>query len=121
MKKALFQINDGPIYMGYTSGARWNGWATPYFTFEEAQKLQAEFSKGAGSPMLYDVTKDKKYLDAAEFLEMHCKQMNRMLRDCGMSRIDPRNMFDYLVLYCLRPEDELFMSERMEALMTELF
>lgn len=64
---------------------------------------------------------DEEYLDAAEFLEMHVKQMNRMLRDCGLSRIDPRNMFDYLVLYCLRPEDELFMSERMEALMTELF
>lgn len=45
--------------MGYTSGARWNGWATPYFTLEEAQKLQAEFSEGANSAMLYDVNKDE--------------------------------------------------------------
>ncbi len=59
MRKSLFQINDGPIYMGYTSGARWNGWATPYFTLEEAQKLQAEFSEGANSAMLYDVNKDE--------------------------------------------------------------
>ena len=58
MKKRLFQINEGPIYMGYTSGARWNGWATPYFTFEEAQKLQAEFNQDVESPMLYDVSKD---------------------------------------------------------------
>lgn len=58
MRKTLFQINDGPIYMGYTSGARWNGWATPYFTFEEAQKLQAEFNQDVASPMLYDVSKD---------------------------------------------------------------
>lgn len=58
MRKALFQINDGPIYMGYTSGARWNGWATPYFTLEEAQKLQAEWSENTECPMLYDVTKD---------------------------------------------------------------
>ena len=58
MRKALFQINEGPIYMGYTNGARWNGWATPYFTFEEAQKLQAEFNQDVQSPMLYDVSKD---------------------------------------------------------------
>ena len=45
--------------MGYTSGARWNGWATPYFTFEEAQKIQAEFSQGVDFPMLYDVNKDE--------------------------------------------------------------
>ena len=47
--------------------------------------------------------------------------MNRMLRDCGMSRIDPRNVFDYLVLYCLRPEEDLFMSDRMSMLMSEIF
>ena len=58
MKKALFQINEGPIYMGYTSGARWNGWATPYFTLEEAQKLQAEWNIGEDLSILYDVTKD---------------------------------------------------------------
>ena len=58
MKKMLFQINEGPIYMGYTSGARWNGWATPYFTLEEAQKLQAEFNQDVESPMLYDVSRD---------------------------------------------------------------
>ena len=58
MRKALFQINDGPIYMGYTSGARWNGWATPYFTLEEAQKLQAEWNKGEDLTIVYDVTKD---------------------------------------------------------------
>lgn len=64
---------------------------------------------------------DEEYLDTAEFLEMHCIRMNEMLERCGMCKIDSRNMFDYLVLYCLRPEDELFMSERMEMLMDELF
>ena len=59
MRKALFQIGDGPIYMGYTSGARWNGWATPYFPLEEAQKLQAEWNKGGDSTMLYDANKDE--------------------------------------------------------------
>lgn len=59
MRKSVFAIDASPYaYIGYTSGRLWNGWATPYFTLEEAQKLQAEFSEGANSPMLYDVTKD---------------------------------------------------------------
>ena len=59
MRKALFQINDGPVYIGYTNGDRWNGWATPYFTLEEAQKVQADFSQGVDFPMLYDMNKDE--------------------------------------------------------------
>lgn len=59
MKKALFQIDDGPVYIGYTNGDRWNGWATPYFPLEEAQKIQAEFSQGVDFPMFYDVNKDE--------------------------------------------------------------
>jgi len=64
---------------------------------------------------------DETYIQPKEFLEAHCKRMNRMLMECGMCRIDPRNVFDYLVLYCLRPEDELFMSDRMAALAAEIF
>lgn len=59
MRKALFQINDGPVYIGYTNGDLWNGWATPYFTLEEAQKLQAEFNQGDGLRMFYDCQTDK--------------------------------------------------------------
>ena len=59
MRKALFQIDGGPVYIGYTNGDRWNGWATPYFSLEEAQKIQVEFSRGTDHPMLYDVTKDE--------------------------------------------------------------
>lgn len=70
MRKSAFAIDASPhAYIGYTSGRTWNGWATPYFTYEEAQKLQAEFSEGAGSPMLYDVAKDEfrlKYEDDDE-------------------------------------------------------
>jgi hypothetical protein len=70
MRKSIFAIDASPnAYIGYTSGRLWNGWATPYFTFEEAQKLQAEFSEGANSPMLYDVMKDEfrlKYEDDDE-------------------------------------------------------
>lgn len=64
---------------------------------------------------------DEAYIEPKEFLEIHCRRMNKMLMECGMSRIDPRNAFDYLVLYCLRPEDELFMSDRMAELASEIF
>lgn len=59
MRKALFQINDGPVYIGYTNGDLWNGWATPYFTYEEAQRLQTEFNQGDGLRMFYDFRADK--------------------------------------------------------------
>ena len=59
MRKALFYIDGGPIYIGYTNGDRWNGWATPYFPLEEAQKIQAEFSQGDGLRMFYDCQADK--------------------------------------------------------------
>lgn len=60
MRKSIFAIDASPnAYIGYTSGRLWNGWATPYFTLEEAQKIQTEFSRGANSPMLYDVMKDE--------------------------------------------------------------
>jgi hypothetical protein len=59
LRKALFYIDGGPIYTGYTNGDRWNGWATPYFTLEEAQRLQAEFNQGDGLRMFYDCQADK--------------------------------------------------------------
>lgn len=60
MKKSVFALcEDHNAYIGYTSGALWNGWATPYFTLEEAQRLQADFNRGIDTPMLYDVAKDE--------------------------------------------------------------
>lgn len=59
MRKSVFALcDDHNAYIGYTSGRTWNGWATPYFTLEEAQRLQADFNKGIDNPMLYDVNKD---------------------------------------------------------------
>lgn len=39
MFKGKFQIEDGPIYEGYTNGNHWNGWACPYFTREAADEI----------------------------------------------------------------------------------
>lgn len=64
---------------------------------------------------------DETYIGSHEFLERHCDRMNQMLIECGMCTIDPRNIFDYLILYCMRPENVIYMSERMELLIKEIF
>lgn len=64
---------------------------------------------------------DEPYIQPEEFLEIHCHRMNQMLMECGMRRIDPRSVFDFLLLYCLRPEEEICMSQRMSDLAAELF
>ena len=58
MRKALFNIDGGQVYVGYTSGRLWNGWATPYFTLEEALKIQAEWNDEY-NPMTYDEVNDE--------------------------------------------------------------
>ena len=60
-------------------------------------------------------------MTSSEILVTHCDRINEMLKDCGMSVIDPRNPFDWLVLFCLKPDQDDFMSERMELMVKELF
>jgi len=61
--KAKFKMDffpDDVEIEGYTNGGRWNGWAIPYFTFENAQKLIPIFE----GYLSYDVDQDAfKYLD----------------------------------------------------------
>ena len=60
MRKSIFVLGDDHnAYIGYTNDDLWNGWATPYFTLEEAQRLQANINAEGESPMLYDVAKDE--------------------------------------------------------------
>lgn len=54
MHKKLFTINNGNIFIGYTDGSRWNGWATPYFPLDEAQKVAQDFNQYAEHKMHYD-------------------------------------------------------------------
>ena len=39
MKKTKFQIEEDPIFEGFTDGSTWNGWDNPYFTLKEAKKV----------------------------------------------------------------------------------
>ena len=60
MYKALFTI-DGFKYphIGFTSGKRWNGWATPFFEIDEALKVMEEFNAADPEfPIVYDKETD---------------------------------------------------------------
>jgi hypothetical protein len=48
MQEAKFSIDTlgDKIFDGYTQGEEWNGWACPYFTFEQAQKVAEAFNEG---------------------------------------------------------------------------
>ena len=37
---------------GYTAGERWNGWATPYFPFEESERVVAQINRFHKEPGL---------------------------------------------------------------------
>lgn len=53
--------------------------------------------------------------------DLHYWRLKAMLYDCGMSNIDPRNSFDWLILYCLKASPEEAMSERMQAVLDFIF
>lgn len=51
-------MNEGPIYIGYTNGDYWNGWATPYFPFKEALRICYAWNNEY-NPMVYDKERDE--------------------------------------------------------------
>lgn len=57
-----------------------------------------------------------------ERLEEHVWNIDLMLRECGFGSLDPRNPFDWLILYSLRSTgDEEAMSDRLSAVLAVLF
>ncbi len=58
MYKKVFTINGKYPHIGYTDGDDWNGWATPYFEFDEAMAISNEFTQ---SPMYYNKEHDTFY------------------------------------------------------------
>lgn len=63
MRKAVFTIGGFDYaYIGYTSGRRWNGWATPYFEFDEALEVMGDYNFYAENPIEYDEVYDQFYI-----------------------------------------------------------
>lgn len=51
----------------------------------------------------------------------HMVIINAIMDDCGMARLDMRNAFDWLVMYSVAAGEDEAMSERMEAVIAEMF
>jgi hypothetical protein len=60
-------------------------------------------------------------LSVEEQFESHYWALNAMLYDAGMSRLDPRNVFDWLALYCLKTSADEAMSDRLQGVLGSLF
>jgi len=43
MKKAFFQIENDPVFKGYSDGSKWNGFANPYFDLQTAKMVLAYY------------------------------------------------------------------------------
>lgn len=68
----------------------------------------------------YDET-DEEYINDVDILLAHCRKLQKMMQDCNMRYLDPRNPFDFLVLYSLNVGREGIMSERMEEIIHYIF
>ncbi|MCM1104966.1 MAG: hypothetical protein NC409_12770 [Clostridium sp.] len=68
----------------------------------------------------YDET-DEEYINDDDLLLAHCRKLKKMMQDCNMRYLDPRNPFDFLVLYSLNAGREGVMSERMEEIIRRIF
>lgn len=64
---------------------------------------------------------DEDYMTIEDRLDGHWWSINAMLNDCGMPELDPRNAFDWLVLYALTATGDESMSERMEKVIDILY
>ena len=64
MYKCVFTIGDYEnAYVGYTDGSKWNGWATPYFTYLTALEVMYDYNECVGEErMKYDPIRDQFYI-----------------------------------------------------------
>lgn len=64
---------------------------------------------------------DESYITPEERVEDHWWTLNAMLSDCGMAPLDPRNPFDWLILYAISADESECMSDRMEQVIEYVF
>lgn len=75
MRRSVFTIGDfADAYIGYTSGYLWNGWATPYFEKDEAERVVAGYNELALFPMYYDADSDSYKTDDVDGFDGDCWQ-----------------------------------------------
>jgi hypothetical protein len=77
-------------------------------------------TEGAVIDVSEDYSFDEDLTDMERF-EEHYWRLNSMLNDCGMAQLDPRNIFDWLVLYSMKSSDDYPMSDRFRGILDIIF
>lgn len=72
MRHSKFKIETYPNnkFEGFTNGEDWNGWACPYFTFEESQKI-VEAHKKTGQKAGFYENSDEFYFEIQDEKEIY--------------------------------------------------
>lgn len=60
-------------------------------------------------------------LTEEEVFEDIFQRLNDMLFFCGYSELDPRNPFDWMIIYCIYVEDLFDIDPKMQSVLSELF
>ena len=64
---------------------------------------------------------EEDYITPAERMEQHYWRINLMLDACGMSRLDVRSPFDWLVLYALKTDTDEDSDQKIQQAIRKLF
>ena len=75
---------------------------------------------GSGSDY-EDLSEQDEALSRDEIFENMYMRMELMLRSCGFAGLDPRQPFDWLVLYCMSAGDSWEIDEKMQSLLENMF
>ncbi len=72
MRKLTFTIEsyENQFFEGYTQDEDWNGWACPYFTFEESQKV-VEAHRKTGQEARFDKNSNTFYFNNQDEVEFY--------------------------------------------------
>ena len=69
----------------------------------------------------YQEEEEESEWSAEEVFEDVIARLDDMLFFCGYSALDPRNPFDWLVIYCIYVEDLLDIDPKMQAVLNEVY
>ena len=74
---------------------------------------------GSGSEFTLD-EEEEPFTQEEQFLDLYTR-MNFMLASCGFQKLDPRNPFDWMILYCISTGDLWESDQRLPAMLRTAF
>ena len=75
---------------------------------------------GFGSDFTLDEDDEEPFTQEEQFLDLYTR-MNLMLTSCSFQKLDPRNPFDWMILYCISTGDLWESDQRLPAMLRATF